>query len=486
MTSKDNDFNSMDFRMPSTRRLQVGEVIDGQVVLIGESHVFLDVGAKSEATIDLQEITDDEGHHDVKVGDTLHAYIVSVEPEVVLSYARARSHLSRERLQDAYDMGVPVQGKVTGVNKGGLEIDLGGVRAFCPISQIDVNYCEDSSIYLEQTLEFRVTEFAQEGRNVVVSRRALLQEQRDEQAEVTRAQLFEGAEIEAEVVTLQPYGAFVDLGGGIQGLVHISEIGHSRVEHPEEVLKVGQKVRVKILRVEPDPKNPKREKIGLSIKALLGDPWDGATADLVEGATVTGRVVRLQPYGAFVEIAPGVDGLIHVSELSDRRINHPSEVVQDGQTVTVTVLKVDHKTHRVSLSLLGSGQGSGEDLSVGSVVDAVVNRIKPFGLLVQIKGAGKNARGLIPAEDTGTGKGANLRKAFPEGTEVRAMITSVEPDTGRMRLSITGVVEQQEREEFAQLQGGGATAGQAAGGGKTSFGTLGDLLKSSMKKKRGR
>jgi len=485
MTTKDdNKFGSMDFRMPTRRRLEVGEVIEGQVVLIGESHAFLDVGSKSEATLDLKEITDEEGVVKLAVGDTIQAYVVSVEPEVTLSYAMARSHINREGLQDAYDMGIPVKGKVSGVNKGGLEVDLGGVRAFCPISQIDVNFCEDSSIYLEQTLEFRVTQYAEEGRNVVLSRRALLEEEREEEATAIRAQLFEGVEIEGQVASLQPYGAFIELGGGIQGLVHISEIGHSRVEHPDEVLQVGQKIRVKVLRVEPDPKNPRREKIGLSIKALLGDPWQAVAADLVEGATMTGKVVRLQPFGAFVELAPGVDGLIHISELSERRVRHPSDVLEQGQMVTVTVLKVDPGSKRVSLSMLGQDGARSEDLAVGTVVDAVVNRIKPFGLLVQIKGGGRNARGLIPGEETGTGKGANLRKAFPEGTEVKAMIVSIEPDTGRMRLSISAVADQQEREAFSQFDGSQPQQPAAGGGAKASFGTLGDLLKQSMEKKR--
>ena len=484
---REEPMSMADFHMPRRRRLEVGEIVDGKVVMIGESHVFLDVGGKSEATLDVKEVTDEDGQVTLAVGDKIEAYIVATEPEVTLSYAMARGHLNLERLQDAHEMGIPVEGKVTAVNKGGLEIDLGGTRGFCPLSQIQIGYCEDPATYIDQTLEFRITELRDEGRNVVLSRRALLEEAREEEADATRAQLQEGAELEATVASLQPYGAFVELGGGIQGLVHISEISHSRIEHPDELLRVGQQVRVKVLRVEPDPKNPTREKISLSIRALLGDPWLAASVNLTEGATVQGTVVRLQPYGAFVQIAPGVDGLVHVSELSERHVRHPSEVVSQGQQVTVRVLKVDPKSKRVSLSMLdqdATGQG---ELSVGSVVDAVVNRIKPFGLLVQIKGAGRSARGLIPAEETGTGKGANLRKAFPEGTELKAMIISVEPDTGRMRLSISAVADQQERADYSEYVDDGGRSKPAAEKPQPAqgFGTLGDLLKRSLDKTKG-
>jgi small subunit ribosomal protein S1 len=282
------------------------------------------------------------------------------------------------------------------------------------------------------------------------------------------------------VVSLQPYGVFVDIGGGIQGMVHISEISHSRVEHPSEVLQEKQTVRVKVLRVEPDPKHADRLRIGLSIRALLGDPWDETLARLQEGSTVEGQVVRLQNFGAFVEIAPGVDGLIHISELSDQRIRHPEDVVSVGQKVQVSVLKVDHAAKRISLSLRGGAAHSREELVVGSVVDVVVNGVKPFGLFVNIKGYGRDARGLVPAEDTGSGRNANLRRAFPEGSEHRAMITSVEPDTGKLRLSFTAVSEHEERLDFDRFAGGGKDPrGSSAPQG---LGTLADMLQQALDK----
>jgi small subunit ribosomal protein S1 len=349
----DPDF---DFRILRRRRLERGEVVKGTVVSVGSSHAFIDVGAKSEASLDLKELTDERGEVTVKVGDVIEAFVVSTEPEVVLSHSLARERLNLEGLEDAHDMGIPVKGRVTGVNKGGLDVDLNGVRAFCPVSQIELGYCENPSSHIDSVYDFRVIEFAEGGRKVVVSRRALLEEQRQEAAEAVQAQLQEGAEFEGEVTTLQPYGAFVDIGG-VQGMVHISQIGHGHIGHPQEVLRVGQRVRVKVLKVEPDPKHPDRQRIALSMRALLGDPWEEVAATLREGSTVEGKVVRLQPFGAFVEIAPGVDGLVHVSEFSDRRVKHPSEAVEVGQSVKATVLKVDLPARRLSLSLRGSDTG---------------------------------------------------------------------------------------------------------------------------------
>ncbi len=481
------NMGDMDFRMPESQVLEPGQLVTGTVVLVGDKHVFLDVGGKSEASIDLAEVINEDGDVSVEVGQKLEAYIVSVHPEVVLSRALAKTQLNIRRIEDAKEMEIPVEGTVTGTNKGGLEVDLVGARGFCPISQVALHYCEDPTVYIGQTLQFRVTEFAEEGRNIVLSRRALLAEEQEQVAEETRSQLQEGAEFTATVVTLQPYGAFVDIGG-MQGLVHISEVCHGHIEHPNEVLKEGESVRVKVLRVEADPKKPDRLRVGLSIKALLGDPWQEAAGKLSEGTEVEGTVVRLQPFGAFVQVAPGVDGLVHISELADRRIEHPSEVVEAGQKVTVTVLKLDLGAKRISLSLRaqgGGGGGGGGEITVGSVVDVTVGMVKPFGLLVNIKGGGRQDRGLIPAEETGAGRQANLRKAFPEGKEFKAMITTIEPDTGKMRLSIVAYKEQEEQGDFSDIGGGkqGQSGGASSGTASASFGTLGDLLKGVLKDK---
>lgn len=478
-SSFENAMAEMEFRMPERRRLEVGEVIEGTIVSIGETDIFVDVGGKSEAAIEKQEL-EEEGQLNLKVGDKVSAYIVSLDPEVKLSRALARRHMNLQALEDAVDLGIPVEGKVVDSNKGGFEVEFAGAKGFCPISQIDRGFCEDPTIHIGQKYEFRVLEFKEGGRKIVVSRRALLDEEAALQAEEIKAQLFEGAEFDGKVASLQEYGAFVDIGGGIQGMVHISEITHSRIEHPNEVLKEGQSIRVKVMKVQKDPKNPKRERIALSMKALLGDPWDVAVDHLDEGAAVEGKVIRLQPFGAFVELSPGVDGLIHISELSDRRIKHPKDVVQLGERVRARVLKVDRQARRISLSLKDHqpdlvGDAGNSDVSVGTLVECVVDRIKPFGLFVKIKGT--SLRGLIPNEETGAGQNANLRRNFPEGKELKAMVIEKDP-SGKIKLSLTASADAEVSQDFAEYK----AQSEKKNKDKSSKGSFGDLLQKALKK----
>lgn len=492
MSDHDPTMGDMDVRMPKRQHLEVGQVVEGTVVMANETNVFVDVGGKAEAVLESREVTNSDGELTVDVGDTIQAYVVATDPEVLLSSALARGSLNLDAIADAHDTGVPVEGKVTGVNKGGLEVDVGGARAFCPISQIDTGYCEDATVYIGSSLKFRVVEFAEDGRNIVVSRRSLLEEEQRDAAAQTQAQLQEGAQFEGRVVSLQPYGAFVDIGG-VQGMVHISEIGHAHLGHPSEALEVGQTVKVVVTSIQPDRKNPDRQRIALSIKALLGDPWDEFAATLSEGMQVQGKVVRLQPFGAFVQLAPGVDGLVHISELADRRISHPGDVVEVGQELTATVLKLDLGARRISLSLRAGGHGAADgggsaaQLTVGEIVDAVVNRIKPFGLLVNITSAGRGLRGLVPTEETGLPRGANLRRAFSEGTELKLMVTSVDP-SGKIRLSIRQAKEMSSADDYRKYvdagKGGKRGEGKRGDAGKGEahgFGTMADALSRALK-----
>ena len=488
---------------------QPGDKVSGVVVSIGESHAFVDVGAKAEAAIALEELMAD-GELRVSVGDTLEGYVVEVEPEFLLSQVLSRRHADISGIEQAREMGLPVKGTVKGVNKGGLEVDLGGVRAFCPLSQIDLQRVEQPEQYLGQSYDFKVMEVKDGGRTVVVSRRALLEERRQVEAAEVRQKMQPGAAVDGVVISLQPYGAFIDLGGGIQGMVHVSEISRSRIEHPDDVLAVGQHVQAKILTVEADPKRPTRLRIAMSIKALLGNAWDEAAASLQEGDVVEGKVVRLQPFGVFVELLPGVDGLVHISELSDRRIGHPSEVVSLGQMVEVTVLKLDPGAKRISLSLRGGGASAprggyateDDTLGSGHVYECQIERVKPFGLLVSYRGPGRG-RGLIPADEAGVEDVSDLRRTFNEGDTVLARVIEID-DEGKVKLSISACDETEPREEIPPAfydyedeppeharsrKGRGRDRGRGGerhrgdgdsrGGG---FGTLGDLLKGALDK----
>ena len=256
-----------------------------------------------------------------------------------------------------------MQGQVSASVKGGVEVQVAGVRAFCPASQVDLRFIDDLKELVGQRLDFRITRLEGGRRpNLVLSRRAILEEEQRQQALETRAQLTEGAMLAGTVTSLKDYGAFVDIGG-IEGMIHVSELAHGHVKHPSEILSVGQPVEVSVLRIEPPRDAKSRERIALSIRALARDPWSDAEQDFAVGSQVRGTVSRLQPFGAFVELAPGIDGLVHISELgAGRRIGHPSEVLQVGEQVDATVLGVDLERRRISLSL---DQGR-----VGSTVDA--------------------------------------------------------------------------------------------------------------------
>jgi small subunit ribosomal protein S1 len=383
MSTDDDDFAAMfaasEKDKPRTKRPKVGDVVRGKVITVGKEAVFIDVGGKAEGQLDRSQVSDHEGKLLVKIGDELEARVVADSGGVLtLRTKLGRGPEARAELAQAQELGIPVEGLVTEVVKGGLSVDVAGVRGFCPASQIDNRYVEDLNVFVGQRLTFRVTRY--EGRNLVLSRRSLLDEEKEKRAAETRKNLVPGTVIRGKVVGFKPFGAFVDIGG-IEGMLHISELGFTRVEKPEDVLRLGQELDVAILKVEPGEKG---DRISLSLKALGNDPWNDATANLSEGARVKGTVTRLQPFGAFVEIAPGVEGLVHISELgAGRRINHPKEVVSVGQQVEASVLSVDHEKHRLSLSLSASKDASPDEIA--QAAPKAPRTLGTFGDLLQKK-----------------------------------------------------------------------------------------------------
>ncbi|MFH1569278.1 MAG: S1 RNA-binding domain-containing protein [Gemmatimonadota bacterium] len=328
----------------------VGEKVSGVVVRIGEEHSFVDFGGRSEGTIPTVELKDDKGELAFSPGDPLEAYVVSDGEEIRLSRAIQGDDGEADVLYQAFKTGAPVEGKVTTTNKWGLGVDISGVRAFCPISQIDTKFVQEAEAYRGQTLTFRILRFRDRGRNIVLSRRAILEEERDKAATTVRERLVKGARLEGTVTRLESFGAFVDLGSGVEGLVHVSELRHERVEHPKEVVEIGARVEVVILGVK-NLGNRRKERISLSIKALDRDPWDEVRAQFKPGTVCEGRVESLEDYGAFVELAPNVRGMVHISEMAERRIGHPREVMSVGDLVKVAVMEVDAKRKRLRLSM---------------------------------------------------------------------------------------------------------------------------------------
>lgn len=329
--------------------ISVGMRIKGKVVSVGDEHTLVDFGGRSEAVVESRHFRAEDGSVGVKPGDAVELFVVEAGEQVVLAPSiRADAHAALRQMREAHAAGVPVTGRVSSVNSGGIEVDLSGTRAFCPLSQIEAGFCADASVYIGRTLEFLVTSVGETKGSVVLSRRQLLRRGEEEQAKRLVASLKAGDELDGTVVRLEAFGAFVDLGG-VDGMVHVSEIRHERVGHPDQALQVGEKVRVKVLRL--DTGKDGRQRIALSIKATAPDPWGGVEQRYAAGARVLGVVARLTDFGAFVTLEPGVDGLIHVSEAAPQRIEHVKEVLQPGQTVEAVVIGVDAEKKRISLSL---------------------------------------------------------------------------------------------------------------------------------------
>lgn len=325
-----------------------GDKVTGKIVQIDGPDAFVDCGLRNELPIAVSELKAGPDDPDPQVGDEVTAYVQKADDGLKLTKAVKLKDAGREALNAAHAAGTPVLGKVVSTNKGGFSVDLDGTRAFCPFSQIDVRRADNPEIFVGQTFQFKILELSEDGRNIVVSRRALVQAEREAQASTTRESIALGDALEGTVTRLVPFGAFVDIGG-IEGLVHISQISHQRVGDPADVLQEGQTVKVKVLEIQ-NLGMGRSERISLSIKALASDPWPETASAMVPGTDVEGRITRLVDFGVFVELQPGVEGLVHISELANRRIMHPREILNEDEVISVRILDVDVGRRRISLS----------------------------------------------------------------------------------------------------------------------------------------
>ena len=440
--SDSEDFATLFARHEAGPALERGQVVKGRIIQITGEHVFVDVGGKGEAWIDRAELVDDQGRLRVAVGDTIEATVIATGDETRLSHKLRQGAQAREALAVAAQSGLPVEGRVAAVIKGGYEVTVAGVRAFCPQSQMDLRRTEAPEEHVGRVLEFRVTKYAENGRNVVLSRRALLEEKAAEAAEETRKKLVPDAVLPGVVTALAEFGAFVDLGG-VQGLVPMSELSHARVVRAADRLRVGEPVTVKVLRIDPE-----RGKVTLSLKALEGDPWAAVPGRLRERQVVRGRALRATDFGVFVELLPGVDGLLHVSEIPRHRQAAMREAVAASAEIAVMIIGIDSGKRRIALALAPEGVAVGEQLessvTVGAVLTGTVERIEPFGLFVRL---GPGQTGLVPNAELGTIRGADPRKAFPPGTEMKVLVLAIEEDGRRIRLSREKAIAHDEQAE---------------------------------------
>jgi small subunit ribosomal protein S1 len=373
--------------------VKVGSRVKATVRTVNDDVALVDFGGRSEGSVETKHFRAEDGKLKIGVGDVVELFVVEAGDQVTLAPSLkpggprgggprgggprgpgrggpgAGGGAAMKQVRDALAAGIPVSGRVTGVNAGVISVDVGGVRGFCPISQIEAGFCSDASAYVGKTLEFLVTKVESGRGGVVLSRRQLLRRSEQAQAKELLATLKPGDEREGTVARLEAFGVFVDLGG-VDGLVHVSEIRHGHTGHPREAVKPGEKVRVRVLKIEPGKDGQQR--IALSIKAAQPDPWIGIENKFPRGTRVTGTVVRLTDFGAFVNLAPGVDGLVHVSEVAPHRVGHVKEVLSVGQTIETMVLGVDPEKRRISLSLkatlpaaAGVAGGESESLEMG-------------------------------------------------------------------------------------------------------------------------
>jgi small subunit ribosomal protein S1 len=350
-----DDFAAMFEASIQAKRIEKGQTLEGTIVAIGPEVALVDVGGKSEATIDIDELKDDAGDLEAAVGERIQAIVVSTAGGLTLSRKLARRAATERQLEDAFHTGLPVEGKVERAVKGGYEVRIGRQRAFCPISQIDT-VRTDPSQHEGHVYEFRIIEYKEGGKNLVVSRRTLLEEQQRASAAEVRRSIVAGAVMTGRVASVRDFGAFIDLGGGVQGLLHVSEMGWSRVSDTSQVVKPGDEITVKVLRVDED-----KQKISLGLKQLSPDPWSRVDETYEIGQVRTGRVTRLAEFGAFVELEPGVEGLAHASTfVPTGRLEGWSTLVAAGMTGAFEILSIDLEKKRISVALVPDAQEAAE------------------------------------------------------------------------------------------------------------------------------
>jgi small subunit ribosomal protein S1 len=477
LTQPDDDFAAMFEASLKAKQYEKGQTVEGTVVGIGHDVAFVDVGGKGEAMIDLGELRDEAGALEVAVGDRIQAVVVSTSGGLTLSRRLARAAAGDKEVADAFRAHLPVEGKVEREVKGGYEVRVGRQRAFCPISQIDIARTADPAVHIGRVYPFRIVEYREGGRNIVVSRRALLEQEQQARAEEVRRAIVPGAVLNGRVVSVREYGAFVDLGGNIQGLLHVSDMGWSRLSNAAEAVAAGDEITVKVLRVDEAT-----QKIALGVKQLSEDPWSLVPTTFSVGQMYTGRVTRVAQFGAFVELAPGIEGLAHESTFPPTGTSRGwSASVPIGMTAAFEILNIDVPARRIGVALASAGSTrAGEadarpaaagGIAPGARITGKVERLEKFGVFVFLA---PGRTGLMPLSETGVPREADVAKAFPVGSDVEVVVLEVDPSGRRIRVSRKAVFDAQEAEELREYHE------RAAGDAVEGFGSLADKLRTAF------
>ena len=442
-----------------------GKVVKGTVTAIENDMAVIDVGLKSEGRVALREFAAPGQRAELNVGDEVEVFVDRVENsngEAMLSRDRARREAAWDKLEKEYEAGNRVDGVIFGRVKGGFTVDLGGAVAFLPGSQVDIRPVRDVGPLMDAPQPFQILKMDRRRGNIVVSRRAILEETRAEQRSGLIQSLTEGQVLDGVVKNITDYGAFVDLGG-IDGLLHVTDISYKRVNHPSEVLNIGDTVKVQIIRI-----NRETQRISLGMKQLEADPWEGASAKYPIDGNFTGRVTNITEYGAFVELEPGIEGLVHVSEMSWTKKNvHPGKIVSTSQEVEVKILEVDEEKRRISLGLKQAQANPwaefAEQHPVGSQVEGEVKNATEFGLFVGLSG---DVDGMVHMSDIAWGvSGEEALALHHKGETIKAVVLDVDVEKERISLGMK------------QLERGGVGGGTAPAGGTSAGGVKkGDVV----------
>lgn len=462
-----------------SKKLKNGMRVKAKILSIGEENTFVDIGAKIDGFIDTKDLMDDEGKVRVKVGETVELYIVSSkEDEIKLSHGMS-GNAGSWALRDAFESGIPVSGRVLDTVKGGFSVMVSGKRSFCPISQIDTRFVAgDGKEYVGQTLQFKITRFEGGGRNVVLSRVPLLKELEQANLDKLKAQVTENNTMTGKVSRVEPYGIFVELLPGVDGMVHVSELSWSRVDNPADYYKTGDNVTVKVLEIGEHSKDKGRNRgprISLSVKQTRPEPWACMPASIHPGAVMKGKVTKHMPFGCFVEIHEGVEGLVHLSELSWERSAKLSDVAPEGSEIEVAILEINNDSKKISLSIKQAGNDPwttvSEKFPVGSDVTGTLEKKEKFGYFVQLV---PGITGLLPRSkmEIATNKD-ELEKVDVGGT---LSLKVGEIDVANRKITLTPEVDPQEdwkrvSEQFDEEQQG-----------ETDLGVLGRALMEKLGK----
>ena len=452
--------------------INIGDKIRGKIISIGKDSVFVDTGSKMDGVVDKAELMDKDKQLAYEAGDMLELYVVAMTDDEIRLSKAVSGIGGLQMLKEAYDKAVPVEGKISETCKGGFRVEVLQRRAFCPISQVDINYVEDPAEFVGKTFNFLITTLEERGKNIVLSRRALLAQEQEKSRKAFYETLSVDSELEGRVTRAMPYGIFVQLADGVEGMVHISELGWSKVAQPEEVVRVGETVRVKVIGIEPD-KRPGMLKIGLSMKRLSADPWDSADQKFHAGDKILGKITRCAKFGAFVEVAPGIEGLVHISEMSyTKRIINPADVVSVGETVSVLIKEVDMEKRRLSLSIR-EAEGDpwvdvAEKYAVGQSLEAVLEKKEKFGFFVKLE---PGVTGLLPKSKLGKSRGSSELEKLKEGDPIPVVIEAINTGERKITLMPGNSEDEQNWQKFSDDSG-------------PSMGSLGEKLQRAMTQKK--